>query len=687
MTKELLFEIGTEEIPARFMPGALKELEEGAKKLLAEYRLPYGEIRTLGTPRRLVIHGVGLAEMTQAETKESRGPALAIAFDGENKPTKAAEGFARGQGLTADQLTIKDGYVWAEVHQEGRAAQEVLPEILMTLLQKMTFPKMMRWGDKEVRFARPIHWMVALFGAEILPVTFADIGAGTMTRGHRVLGSQKIEVKDSADYFEQLRANGVILDQEERKAMIIEQVNKIADAEGGIVDWDEDLLTEVTYLVETPTALCGSFEEHYLALPADVIITPMKEHQRYFPVLEKEGKKLLPRFITVRNGDSRSLDLVRQGNERVLRARLADARFFFEEDQKIPLADRVEKLATIVFQDGLGTMRDKVSRIESLTGWLAGSEPERADALRVAHLAKADLVTGMVTEFTELQGVMGEVYAEKSGENVAISKGIFEHYLPRFAGDDLPESKPGRWVSLADKMDNLIGTFSRGLIPTGSQDPYALRRQALGIVLMLIDGKIHLSLKEFVSATLAGYDLTDEAKKSEIMEEVEKFFRIRLKSLFVDLEGFPTALADAVVGGDIDDPADVYCRAKAVQEAWENGRITPVLQSMLRVGNILKETVVEIPVNEGLFEEPEESALWQAWEPIRAEIEIALENRNYDEAFIALEKLAAPIEGFFNAVMVMAKDENVKNNRLALLTQIRSTGNKLADFAKLNLIG
>ena len=501
-----------------------------------------------------------------------------------------------------------------------------------------------------------------------------------------MLGSQDILVSTPEDYFAKLRKNGVILDQEERKQLIVDQVNQLAEQEGGSVDWDEALLSEVVYLVETPTALCGVFEDHYLKLPADAVITPMKEHQRYFPILQKEDKSLLPRFITVRNGDSRSIDLVRQGNERVLRARLADARFFYEEDQKVPLADKVDKLGTIVFQDGLGTMKDKVIRLEKLTSWLAGEDQDRDHALRTAYLAKADLVTGMVTEFTELQGVMGEVYARLSGEDEAVAKGIFEHYLPRFAGDDLPETKPGRWVSLADKMDNLVGTFSRGLIPTGSQDPYALRRQALGIVLMLITGKIHLSIREFAEAGMEGYGFTDDSKQAEMIDEIEKFFRIRLRSFFIDLEGFPTALADAVISGSIDDLADLYLRAKAVQEAWEAGTIAPVLQSMIRIGNILKENNQIGQVKESFLEEQAEKDLWRAWQVIRQEMESSIAVRDYDRALKSLSTLAEPIEKFFNQVMVMAENEEIKINRLTLISDIRLMGAKLADFNKLNLV-
>lgn len=687
MAKDLLLEIGTEEIPARFFPNGLKQLRDEAEKLFAEYRIPHGGIRALGTPRRLVLHCVQIEEMTLAETKESKGPSVKIAFDSDGKPTKAAMGFARGQGIAAEELIVKGDYVWATVHEEGKQSAELLPKLLEELIQKLHFPKMMRWSDKEVRFARPIHWLVALLGSEPLAIEFADVSSGIYTRGHRVLGSQEIFLRDVADYFSKLRDNGVILDQEERRSLIVEQIAALAEAENGKVDWDEDLLEEVVYLVETPTALCGSFEERYLELPLEAVVTPMKEHQRYFPVLDKESGHLLPRFITVRNGDERCLDLVRQGNERVLRARLADARFFFEEDQKIPLADRIPKLQTIVFQDGLGTMKDKVDRIQKITDWLSGSDPEKADALRVAYLAKADLVTGMVTEFTELQGIMGEVYARLSGEKESVATGIFEHYLPRFSGDDLPETKPGRWVSLADKMDNLVGTFSRGLIPTGSQDPYALRRQALGIVLMLIEGKIHLSLREFIDRSLESYGITDAKKKENVQEEASKFFRIRLKSLFTEMEGFSTALADAVTSGDIDDPADLYRKAKAVQEAWESGTIAPILQSMIRIGNILKSASIFADIQENLFVEDAEKELWKVWKVVRSEMLGAIEAHDYDYALKALGSLAQPIERFFNEVMVMAEDEAVRQNRLALLTDISKIGGRLADFSKLNIVG
>ena len=685
MAKDLLLEIGTEEIPARFIPHTLVQMEELGKKLMAEERIAHGGMRALATPRRLVLHVVNVAEETESEEKESKGPAIAIAFDAEGKPTKAAEGFARGQGVTAADLTVLDGYVWAKVKREGRSVQSVLPELLVTLIEKLNFPKTMRWGDKDIRFARPVHWLIGLFGDEEVSFSFADITSGRTTRGHRFLGKPEFTVKNPEDYFARLQENYVILDQEQRRQIIVQQVEDAAKAEGGKVAWDKDLLTEVVFLVEYPTALCGAFEEDYLDLPAQAVMTPMKEHQRYFPVLAEDGSKLLPRFIAVRNGNADHLELVKKGNERVLRARLADARFFYLEDQKTKLEDRVDKLATIVFQDGLGTLRDKVTRLEGLTRWLGsdGSTEEQTVAQRIAYLSKADLLTGMVTEFTELQGIMGEVYARLEGEKETISHGIFEHYLPRFAGDELPKSTAGRWVSLADKMDNLVGTFSRGLIPTGSQDPYALRRQALGILLMIIDGKMHISLAEFAQAALSEYSIEDDEKQMEIQDALQNFFRIRLRSFLGDQE-FPPALAEAALGESIDDLYGTYQKALALKIAWENGTIGPVVQSMIRIGNLLKNAETIDLIDESLLLEEAEKDLWTEWQPIRKTIIESLENHSYEAALIALGKLAKPTEHFFTDVMVMAEDLKVRENRLAMLQDILSVGNLLVDFSKLN---
>ena len=497
MAKDLLLEIGTEEIPARFMTGALQQLRNVAKSKLTDLRIGYDEIQVVGTPRRLVLVVRGMAE-TQADMRsENKGPSIKIAFDEHGTPTKAAQGFARGQGVLATELIVKDGYVYAMVHEIGKTVAELLPEMLTNIIDSLNFPKNMRWADLDRKFVRPIRWLLALFGSTVIPFTVAEITAANLTRGHRFLSKGEFVVASVEEYFATLADQFVMVDQEVRRQVIRDQVEKIAISQGGTATIDEDLLEEVVYLVEYPTALCGRFEAEYLSLPPEAIITPMREHQRYFPVFSNDGK-LLPVFITVRNGGAEHLDIVRHGNERVLRARLADAQFFYEEDKKIKLIDRLDKLKTIVFQEGLGTIHDKTLRIEALalkiSQAIGGADKLEPVISRCAKLAKADLVTGMVCEFTELQGIMGQEYALLNGESTEVAQGIFEHYLPRFAGDILPESLVGQVLSIADKLDNIVATFSRGLVPTGSQDPYALRRQALGIVNILIDGKHHVSL-------------------------------------------------------------------------------------------------------------------------------------------------------------------------------------------------
>ena len=427
MTKDILLEIGVEEIPAKFMPAALTQLAELATSKLTEQRIAFEQVRTLGTPRRLTLVVCGVSSQQADKHSENKGPSLKIAFDQAGNPTKAAQGFARGQGIDVSALTVRDGYVYAVVEEQGRLVKELLPELLTDIIACLTFPKNMRWGDLDMRFARPIRWLVALFGSEVIPFTVAEIMAGNITYGHRFLSTGQIAVTSVESYLSQLAANFVIVDPEERRQIIASQVESLAVSQGGSASMDEDLLEEVLYLVEYPTALCGNFDDDYLALPPEAIITPMREHQRYFPVFSKDGK-LMAKFITVRNGNAEHIDIVRHGNERVLKARLADARFFYEEDKKVNLADRIEKLKTIVFQEGLGTLYDKTQRVEKLAEKIARTAEYEEDVVavvnRASQLAKADLVTGMVCEFTELQGIMGREYAKLSGESDAVAEAI-----------------------------------------------------------------------------------------------------------------------------------------------------------------------------------------------------------------------------------------------------------------------
>lgn len=684
MAKDLLFEIGTEEIPARFMPGALGQFTDLAKKALTDKRIDFASLKTVGTPRRLALIVHGVAEEQANQTIKKKGPSIKLAYDSAGKPSKAAEGFARGAGVAATDLISEDGYVYAVIHDTGKPVAGLLPELLQGLASALAFPKNMRWGDGDLKFVRPIHWLVALFGAEVVPVEFAGIVSGRVSRGHRVLGSASVSIPTATDYETLMRDNFVIVDPTERRAIIRRQVEELAVAQGGTANIDAELLEEVLFLVEYPTALCGRFEEKFLDLPADAIITPMREHQRYFPVFSADGK-LFPVFITVRNGGTEYIDNVRHGNERVLRARLADARFFYDEDRKVPLGERVGKLKTIVFQEGLGTMYDKAQRLKKMSVVIADQTGVTAGDLplveRAAELAKADLMTGMVCEFTELQGVMGEEYARLSGESPIVSKAIFEHYLPRFSGDILPSTAAGRAVAIADKIDNIVTTFSRGLIPTGSQDPYALRRQALGVVNILIDGKISLSLSEMAESAMDLAGMVEEAKRQKVLDSFQEFFRLRLKNVLSDA-GVRYDIIDALLATNTNDVYDAWLRAMAMASPEGTAALERAVEAFTRAANLAGKTECE-NVEESLFENAAEASLYQACEAAESRIAGAINDQEYLAALQVIADLAAPIDAFFASVMVMAEDVRVRDNRLALLRRISIFTRKIADFSKI----
>ncbi|MGI6224611.1 MAG: glycine--tRNA ligase subunit beta, partial [Peptococcales bacterium] len=521
--RNLLLEIGTEEIPAKFMPPALQQLKEMAEKKFSEARLAYQEVKAYGTPRRIVLYVQGLPEVQGDLIEEVKGPSAKVAFDSEGNPTKAAQGFARGQGVDVNNLTVKEtdsgSYVFALKKIAGRPVQEVLKEILPQLVLGINFPKPMRWGYSDLKYARPIRWLVALFGTEIINFNIGEVTSNSISRGHRFLGKEEIDIASADQYFALLEENYVMVDPNQRKKVIAQEIEELASSVGGQVEPDDELLEEIIYLIEYPTALMGSFDEKYLAIPKEAVITPMKEHQRYFPVLDANGD-LLPRFITVRNGNKDHLEIVQAGNEKVLEARLADAKFFYDEDQKVKLEEYVEKLKAIVFQESLGTIYEKVERIKlgviNLSCTLGIEKAIEERALRAAHLSKADLVTNMVYEFPELQGIMGEKYALLSGEDHVVAKAIFEHYLPRNAGDILPETMEGTLVSITDKMDTIAGCFAVGIEPTGSQDPYALRRHALGICHIIIDKGLNISLKAVIEQALNSYQNKLDIDKAQL---------------------------------------------------------------------------------------------------------------------------------------------------------------------------
>lgn len=685
MSKTLLLEIGTEEVPAHVMPGILSQLKENAVKTFEELRIEYKNIKTLGTPRRSALLVEGLAEQQADLSKENRGPAVNIAFDADGNPTKAAQGFARGQGVKPEELVTKDGYVYAMVHEKGGQTVDLLGDTLKGLVDGLNFPNNMHWADLDYKFIRPLRWLVALYGQDVIDFEVANVKSGRTSRGHRFLSEGDFEIANAEDYVEACRKASIIVDQNERCEMIRQQIAEVAAANGGQAEVNEDLLEEVLYLVEYPTALCGKFDEKYLALPAEVVITPMRDHQRYFPVL-KDGK-LLPLFITIRNGGKEHLETVQHGNERVLRARLEDAQFFFDEDRKKTLEQHGEKLKTVVFQDGLGTIYDKALRLEVLAGYIAdaigANEQDKKDAVRAAKLAKADLVTGMVTEFTELQGVMGREYALLDGETKAVAQAIDEHYMPRFAGDSQPASVAGRIVSLADKIDTIVGTFSRGLIPTGSQDPFALRRQALGIVNMLKEAQYHISLSQLVAKAMELLKIADAGQQAKLQNDVADFMKLRLKNVLADAD-IRYDVVEAVFV-TVDDIYGVFLRAQAVNEAVKQD-MEKTIQAFVRTGNIARKAEdVQAAVEADILAEQVEKDLYKAYEVAASKVEKEIVAQDYAGAIATLSQLAAPIDAFFDGVMVMDKDEKIKNNRLGLLKLVDNLVCQVADFSKIVL--
>ncbi len=682
MSKDLLLEIGTEEVPAHVMPHLLADLKRLAGDLLAEHRLGYEGLRTIGTPRRSALLVTGLAERQEDVSMETRGPSVAIAFDAEGNPTKAGAGFARGQGIDPAELIQRDGYVYASVHEQGAETAALLTELLPELIRAIPLPNSMRWGDLDFRFIRPIRWIVALYGNEVVPFTLANVASGNASRGHRTLAPEEFIIASPADYEAACEKAYIIVDPERRRAMICEQIAETAKACGGTAEITPDLLEEVLYLVEYPTALSGAFEEKYLALPAETVITPMRDHQRYFPVKAADGR-LLPVFITVRNGGREHLDVVAHGNERVLRARLADAQFFFDEDRKKSLAEHREKLKTVVFQQGLGSMYEKTERLMGLvTAIVEDIVPDEesyetlaTDARRAAELSKADLVTGMVTEFTELQGIMGREYALLDGEKPEVARAIDEQYMPRFAGDELPKTDLGFALSVADKIDNIVGTFSRGKIPTGSQDPFALRRQALGLVLMLIEQESGLLLSDLVDEACDLYDL-DDAARDKMQSDVADFIRLRLKNVLTE-RGVCYDVQEAVLA-DVDFVADVPVRAAYVERLLASGGADALVQSFVRVGNIARTAEAGV-VDAALFAADEEGALLSAYE------NAAAARDDGADPMAAEQMLAKAIDAFFDEVMVMDKDERIKANRLSLLKAIDNYLLETADYSKIVL--
>ncbi len=689
----LLLEIGVEELPASDLTAAIHQLKEIAPRLLEDARLGHGPIEVYGTPRRLAVLVRDLAPRQSSLEQIVKGPAAKIAYDAAGAPTKAAQGFARGQKVAVESLQVRqmDGgeYVVALRREEGQPAPQVLAALLPGLIAAIKFEKAMRWNSTNVSFSRPIRWLAALLGTHVIPFEYAGLSSGRVTRGPRAQGSPELEIPNADAYADLMKSHGVILDVDERRAEIKKQMDQLAASVNGVVPDDPGLLEEVTNLVEQPTALLGAFEPEYLAVPADVLITVMKKHQRYFPLTSDQaaasaeqqvtGKRLLPYFVAVRNGPADNLDIVRHGNEGVLRARFADAAYFVKHDVQKKLEDYLPRLGTLTFQARLGSMLDKVHRIEQLAPRIAAmlnlSEAETHIASRAAHLCKADLATQMVVDITSLQGVMGREYALQQGESPEVAEAVFEHYLPRYAGDKLPESKPGVVVGLADKLDSLAGLFAVGLIPTGSADPFALRRAALGIVQVLVEKAVSVSVRALLQAAA---QVQPVPAGDEAIAQAHTFIVERLRVLLSD-QGWRYDLVDSVLSARGDDPY----RARQALEQLAGWTARPdwndLLSNYARCVRITRELAEQFPLDVRRDPDPSTQALYRAYQSVAERV---TPHSSVDEFFAAFAPIVPVISQFFIDVLVMHQDEALRTTRLALLQRISALTQGIVDLSK-----
>lgn len=687
MAKDLLFELGFEEAPAAYMVKAINDTAGLIRNKLKELRLQYDDLKIYGTPRRLTIYIKGLDEAQAEAIIETRGPKKAIAYDQKGNPTKAGAGFARAQGIEADELKIKDvegvAYVYAAKRELSRATEDIIADGLKDIVNSIVFPKSMRWAYYHTRFARPIRWILLLFDSKVLDLQIENVKSSNFTYGHRFLSRQGLEIKSPKNYFQTLRDHYVILDQEERKATIWQQVQEVAETQGGRALENEKLLEEINYLVEYPRAFCGKFPESYLAIPPEVLTTSMIEHQRYFPLYDQKGQ-LMPGFIGVRNGGDYSLDLVIAGNERVLKARLEDALFFWNEDIKRGIEAMVPGLSAVLFHERLGTIMDKINRISDLALYIGEQSQLSEPALikRAAYLCKADLVSSMVYEFPELQGVMGRYYADKSGEDKEVAAAIFEHYLPRFATDELPVTPTGTVLSLAEKIDNLIGCVAIGIRPSGSQDPYALRRQALGIANIVLKSGLKLDLELVAGKAYDSFrSIKPEMTREHTVNEAVEFVFQRLRGVLFEKK-ISYDIAEAVFASGSTDIMDIYQRSLALQGFKAGANFDDFMVVFNRAHNLSKKwnsTEVSCKV----LVDPSEIRLYSQTEIMIREVEQALHQGQYLPAMNIIALLKPDLDDFFTSVMVMVDDEPLRNARLSLLKTIANACKQIADFSKI----
>lgn len=688
--RTLAFEIGTEEIPAFDLAGAVKQLSTMVPSLLDDAAIPHGAVKIFSSPRRLIVIAEEIPEATEEKNEVFKGPSAKIAFDTEGNPTKAAQGFARGKGVDPSSLVVEDGYVYARTHTPSVNVASLLSSVLNKIIHGLSWPRSQRWGVQSEYFTRPVRWIVALFGNEVIDFTFAGLVAGRTTYGHRFLAPGPFEVADADSLVDVVRSASVIPSEAEREQVIREGVAK-AEAETGFTAvLHPKTLVEVINLAEYPTVLVGTFDEDFLKVPEEIIVDAMLVHQRYFPLYDKDGK-LTNRFIVVSNGDPACAETIVDGNERVVRARLYDAKFFYDEDLKQPLESYVDHLGEVVFQEKLGTMLDKTNRIQRLADHLAEDAglagQDLNDVERAARLCKADLVTSAVVEFTSVQGVMGSYYAAASGETAQVAQAIEQHYRPRFAGDEAPDTVVGKIVAIADKLDTVCGLFAVGQGPTGSSDPFALRRSAIGIVAML-SGKdaVEVSLVAAIDAALASYAQQGiEFDTDVVRRDVIEFFITRTKVMMRDAGNSIDAI-DAVLSAGIQEPVELINRVSALEAARsEQPEVFEDLATAYARANNLCDSKLGTEVNEGLLSEVEQ-ALVRAVCQAESNVASALENNNYAAALSELAALRKPIDLFFENTMVMDEDQALRENRLRLLNSFVAVFANVADFALLSKV-
>lgn len=687
MTKNYLLEIGLEEMPAHVVTPSIKQLVTKVTKFLKDNGLTFESIKPYSTPRRLTVLVEGLSEKQADIDSIQKGPAKKIALDADNNWSKAAMGFARGQKMTVDDIYFEElkgvEYAYLHLQEEGKAATEILPDIV-NVIKSLTFPTRMRWADNSFEYIRPIHWIVSLLDDEVVPFEMIGVKAGRKTNGHRFLGDQII-LANANDYVNALKSEFVIADAKERKALIRTQIEELAKKNNWVVKIDESLLEEVTNLVEYPTVFAGGFDEKFLSIPSEVLITSMKDNQRYFEVYN-ENNELINHFISVRNGNSDHLDNVISGNEKVLVARLEDARFFYEEDQKHPISYYQERLQNVTFHDKIGSMSEKMSRVQVIGEYLGKqlglSETVIADFSRASEIYKFDLLTGMVGEFPELQGIMGEHYAKLAGENDAVSLAIKEHYQPTTAEGELPTSKAGALLALSDKIDTIVTFFGAGMIPTSSNDPYALRRYAYGVVRILLKQKWSFNLQEVLPKLIAKLNGLTKATLPEKIEDqitITDFIRDRIKQ-FLQANDFSYDVLDAVLASTEQNPSKIYANAKVLMNHHDDAEFKPVVEALTRINNILQKATIDplSKINPELFENDSEKDLFRATEAFTSKTEF--ESEQLFEELIDLRPL---IDRYFDQNMIMAKDEAVKTNRLTQLNLINHLSYQIGDLSQL----